>query len=82
MLERILVPLDTSETSKSVVPFTTFLATHLHQPVHLVTVIPDTVGSTGSGHDTTTPRKRRLLSRISTPFARNSPITVSPRPAK
>jgi nucleotide-binding universal stress UspA family protein len=57
MLERILVPLDTSETSKSVVPFTTFLATHLHQPVHLVTVIPDTMGFHGIGPRHQDPKK-------------------------
>jgi nucleotide-binding universal stress UspA family protein len=41
MLERILVPLDPSDTSQSILASVAFLAKRLHQPVHLVSVIPD-----------------------------------------
>ena len=43
MLERFLVPLDTSDASKFILPYVAFLAKRLHQPVHLVTVITDAV---------------------------------------
>ena len=41
MLERMLVPLDTSETSRGILPYAASLARRLKQPVHLVSVIPD-----------------------------------------
>jgi len=52
MLERILVPLDPSDTSRSILPSVAFLAKRLHQPVHLVSVIPDVaeLHATGPRH--------------------------------
>src|ERR1043165_6290270 len=41
MLERFLVPLDTSELSDQVLSYVQLLATRLKQPVHLLTVADD-----------------------------------------
>lgn len=41
MLERFLVPLDTSDVSEQVLPYVALLAKQLGQPVHLVSVVAD-----------------------------------------
>jgi nucleotide-binding universal stress UspA family protein len=41
MLERVLVPLDTSEAAERLLPYVTILAKGLQQPIVLLTVIPD-----------------------------------------
>jgi hypothetical protein len=43
MLDRFLAPLDTSDTAKSILPRVAFLAKRLHQPVRLMTVVPDDI---------------------------------------